>query len=306
MFPYIGGKKVHSRWIDPLFPDNFTTYVEVFGGAMWMYWMSEKTATTNVYNDFNRHLVNVFECSRNPQKYLSVLQSYYSDVGSAQRFEQYRDEVFSVYSQKFTIPDYDLAAKYMLLQTQMFSGGKGLHERSKIYHNPKYKSKYYTYVEKFTQPKYLNKLSKLQTENLDCRAVIQKYDSSDTFFYIDPPYFNMEDYYTKNSFARKDHIELLTQMASMQGKFALSYYYFKELEDILPRDKFHWHEQVTFSVNGLTKVENATRKDGGRATGIRTQRTELLILNYTPPQPKVINTNTRVKFVNMDLFDFES
>ena len=37
MFPYIGGKKHHSRWIDPLFPSESKTYVEVFGGAMWCY-----------------------------------------------------------------------------------------------------------------------------------------------------------------------------------------------------------------------------------------------------------------------------
>ena len=61
MVPYIGGKKQHSKWIDPLFPTDFSTYVEVFGGAMWMYWQSAKTPVqTNVYNDFNRKLMYFF------------------------------------------------------------------------------------------------------------------------------------------------------------------------------------------------------------------------------------------------------
>ena len=294
---------MHAGWINPLFPTDFTTYVEVFGGAMWMYWMSDKTpVATNVYNDYNRHLVNVFECSRNPDQYLPVLQSYYQDVGNAQKFEQYRDEVFQRYATQFAIPDYNLAAKYMLLQTQMFSGGKGLHERSKIYVNPRYKSKYYTYAEKFTQPKYLKKLATLQTENLDCRAVINKYDGPQTFFYVDPPYYNMEDYYTKNSFARDDHIELLTLMSGMQGRFALSYYYFPELEQIMPRDRFYWHEQQTYSINGLTRVADARRKDGTVAAGIRTQRTEVLILNYTP---QLIENRNTVDLANTGLFEFQ-
>ena len=306
MFPYIGGKKQHSKWIDPLFPTDFSTYVEVFGGAMWMYWQSAKTPVqTNVYNDFNRNLVNVFLCSSNdPQRFNQVLKSYYGDVGNAQKFEQYRDEIFKIYNTQFAIPDYDLAAKYMFLQTQFFTGGQGLHEKTKIYHNPKYKSKFYTYTEKFEQKKYLDKLSVLQTENMDCRDVIRKYDSSDTFFYIDPPYFNLEDYYTKNSFGRDDHIELLTQMSTMKGKFALSYYYFKELEDIMPRDKFHWHEQVTYSNNGLTKVDGAKTKDGKQAKGIRTERVEVLILNYTPPTTSAIITKSKASLADTSLFEF--
>lgn len=300
MFSYIGGKKMHAKWIDPLFPRDFSSYVEVFGGAMWMYWMSKKTpVTTNVYNDFNRHLVNVFECSRNPDTYLSVLKSYYPDVDDAVKFEQYRDEVFQKYHTQFTIPDYNLAAKYMLLQTQMFSGGKGLHERSKIYCNPRYKSKYYTYVEKFSQQKYLKKLASLETENLDCRAVIAKWDSPDTFFYVDPPYYNMENYYTKNSFGREDHIELLTLLSRIQGKFALSYYYFPDLENILPRNSFHWHEEQTYSINGLTRVSGAHRKDGTDAVGVRTERTEVLIMNYVP-EPVINKTH----LVDTNLFEF--
>jgi DNA adenine methylase len=140
---------------------------------------------------------------------------------------------------------------------------------------------------------------------MDCRDVIRKYDSSDSFFYVDPPYFNLEDYYTKNSFGRNDHIELLTQMSTMKGKFALSYYYFKELEDIMPRDKFHWHEQVTYSNNGLTKVDGAVRKDGKQAKGIRTERVEVLILNYTPTSQCDIITKLKVNLADTNLFEFE-
>lgn len=305
MFPYIGGKKQHSKWIDPLFPTNFKTYVEVFGGAFWMYWMSKKTPVqTNVYNDFNRHLFNVFTCaSTDPTRFELALKNLYPSVGNAAVFEQFRDQIFQVYNTNFTTPDYDLAAKYMFLQTQFFTGGLGLHEKTKIYSNPKYKSKFYTYTEKFSQKHYLDRLSVMSTENMDCRAVITKYDSEDTFFYIDPPYFNLEDYYTKNSFGREDHIELLTQMSTMKGKFALSYYYFKELEDIMPRDKFYWHEQITYSNNGLTKVEGAVRKDGKSAKGIRPERVEVLILNYQPPVI-VPAVSKRKKIIESNLFTF--
>lgn len=300
MMPYIGGKKMHARWIDPLFPTGFQTYVEVFGGAMWMYWMSDKTPVQrNIYNDFNRHLYNVFTCaSTDPVQFHQALKQY--QPGDAQLFEQFRDQIFSMPATAWPTPDYDLAARYMYLQTQFFTGGQGLHPRVKIYHNPRYKSKYITYLEKFTQPHYLHRLSKLSTENQDCRDLIRQYDSPQTFFYIDPPYFNLEDYYTNNSFGRQDHIELLTLLTQIQGRFALSYYYFDVLEQLLPRTRYVWHEQVTYTNNGLKRVSDAVTKTGRAAKGIRPQRTEVLIMNYQP----TVTVPLPLQLANPELFEF--
>lgn len=309
MFPYIGGKKSHTSWIDPLINiDNCDTYIEVFGGAMWVYWQSKKTPlTTNVYNDFNRDLCNVMSCSStDSKKFETELLALYPNMGDAKKYEEFRDEIFSTYN-NFTAPDYTRAAKYMFLQTQMFAGGNGLHEKTKIYVAPNYKNKFKTYVEKFQQPKYLNKLNVLSAENMDCRDLIKKYDSPTAFFYIDPPYFKLEDYYTKNEFGFNDHIELLNVMKSAKGKWALSYYYFKELEELLPRDQYYWHEEKTISINGLTKVKDAKRADGQDAKGIRTERIEVLILNYQPkpPEPVVKKTKKTKKILENDLFVFE-
>jgi len=295
MWPYIGGKKMHAKWINPMFPKEFDTYVEVFGGANWMYFMSDKTPVeTNVYNDWNRDLYNVFECScSDPERFERELKALYPIVGDADKFIEFRDEVFDDFN-TFNTPDYERAAKYMFLQTQYFTGGKGLTEKTKIYHNPKYKSKFLTYTEKFQQTHYLDKLRRLQSENMDCRDVIRKYDSENSFFYIDPPYFNLEDYYTKTTFGYDDHIELLKQLHGIEGKFALSYYYFEELEQILPRDKFFWHEEKTYTNNGLKRMDNITSKDGKPAKGIRPERVELLIMNYVPSNITI----------NTELFDF--
>ena len=267
MFAYMGGKKVHSKWISPWIPSDFKTYVEVFGGAMWVYWMSDKVPVeTNVYNDFNRHLYNIFHCaSSDPHHFREVLESYIGDIGNDELFEEYKTDVFDVFDTEFIVPDFPLAAKYILLQTQTFAGNTNLTKDSKIYKSPDPKHKFVTYLEKFSQSNYLKKLERLSVENMDCRELIKKYDSEDTFFYIDPPYYNMESYYTSHAFGHDDHIELLELLKTTKGRWALSYYFFDDLVKLLPRNEYEWHHERTYSVNARTS---------------ESVRIELLIMNY--------------------------
>ena len=267
----MGGKSLHASWISPYIPSNIKTYVEVFGGAMWVYWESNKVPVeTNVYNDFNRHLVNVYACgSSDPAQFKETLETYYGDMHNPELFIEYRDEVFGIYGTDFVMPDYSLAAKYMLLQLQTYVGGNNLTKDSKIYIETKHKPKFHIFTEKFSARKYLKKLERLTVENMDCREVINKYDSESTFFYIDPPYYDLgEKYYTEASFTHDDHVELLELMKQIKGRWALSYYPFDLLEEILPRDQYTWHEEKTYS-------NNSPSEERGKV-----ERTELLMMIY--------------------------
>ena len=271
MFAYMGGKKLHSKWISPYIPSDFKTYVEVFGGAMWIYWESDKTPVkTNIYNDVNPHLANIFHCAAtNPEHYKGVLATYVSDIFNEEMFKKYLAEIFGMSLQEELSmkrrPNYAMAAKYMLCQLQTFAGNTNLREDTKIYRSPDPKHKFITYIEKFDQSKYLKKLDRLSVENMDCRELIKKYDSKDTFFYIDPPYYDMESYYTSDDFGHDDHMELCEMLKTTKGKWALSYYFFDELGTLFPRNKYVWHHEKTYSVNARTT---------------EAVRIELLIMNY--------------------------
>jgi len=75
----------------------------------------------------------------------------------------------------------------------------------------------------------------------------------------------MESYYTSHDFGHDDHVELCELLKTTKGRWALSYYFFDDLPSLLPRNKYKWHYEKTYSVNA--RVSTA-------------ERIELLIMNY--------------------------
>ena len=46
-------------------------------------------------------------------------------------------------------------------------------------------------------------------------------ENNDTYFYVDPPYWKTENYYSLHEFDRDDHKKLCDQLKNIQGKFSL-------------------------------------------------------------------------------------
>ena len=245
MFSYIGGKKFQAKWIANHFPKH-DTYVEPFGGAFWVYLISNINANKNVYNDYNRYISNIFYCIKH------------------HREEFYKELIPLTY--QLELGNIETAATYIYLQTQTFSGSN-LEKATFMDLKGKYKSKYEQFFEKLVNPKYIVKLNNISdVENLSYENCIKKYDSKNTLFYCDPPYFKMEDYYIKE-FGRDEHLKLANTLKSIKGKFVLSYYDFPELSKWFPKSKFNW-KQKEFNKSNSTKKSKASKGN------------EILILNY--------------------------
>jgi DNA adenine methylase len=279
MLSYIGGKSKIGKWIVDLYPKDMETYVETFGGMFWCYFNMDLSQYPNlkrvVYNDFNPLNYNLFKCVQNPSELQRALDSInVQQLGISPtpdifrtRFQEYQNEIFS---SGFTInyPDYEVAAKYVYVVTQVFSGSKP-ETSSFIDLKGKYRSKYLSFRDKLSNPKWLENFLRItNVENMDFQQVIEKYDSPSTYIYLDPPYWKTENYYSNHDFDRDDHERLANTLRAVQSKFSLSYYDFDLLNTWYPQNQYRW-EKKKFA-------KAAAAKKGVK----QNLAEELLILNY--------------------------
>jgi DNA adenine methylase len=279
MLSYIGGKSKIGKWITPFYPTDMETYVETFGGMFWCFYNMDLEKYPNlktiVYNDFNPLNYNLFKCLENPTELLKVVNSIPCQEKGVDNTPELYKILFgnfqqSLFSGELVIksPDYMVAAQYAYILTQVFSGSKP-ESSSFIDLKGKYKSKYLTFRDKLANPKWVEKFLKItKVENLDFETVIQKYDSESTYFYLDPPYWKTENYYSNHDFDRKDHERLARTLHQVKGKFSLSYYEFDLLREWFPQPQYRWESKEFVKAAAATKGK--TQNKG----------TELLILNY--------------------------
>jgi DNA adenine methylase len=279
MLSYIGGKSKIGKWIVPFYDKNMETYVETFGGMYWCFFNMDLKQFPNlkkvVYNDFNPLNYNLFKCIQNSEELLKAINDIECQQVGVEITPPHLKEMFisfqaEIFAEDFRVNpgDYVVAAKYVYILTQVFSGSKP-EKSSFIDLKGKYKSKYLTFRDKLSKPDWVEHFLLItHVENMDFADVITKYDSPTTYFYVDPPYWKTENYYSNHDFDRNDHERLANSLKSIEGKFSLSYYDFPLLSEWFPKDQYVWD---------MKQFAKAAAAKKGKT---QTMGEELLIMNY--------------------------
>ncbi|WP_312692845.1 DNA adenine methylase [Caproiciproducens sp.] len=284
---WVGGKKALRDIIYSLFPKDFGSYIEVFGGGGWvLFGKPPEPKCKEVYNDYNSNLANLFYCVK--QRTLGFLKELgFLPLNS-------RDEFYVLrcffekgeFDTGFLQEELNLAQVY-LPPPEFSEIEKILLERaepSDVWRAAAFfKLIRYSYGSGCTsygcQPFDIKKvffliweaarrLADTVVENKDFEALIGQYDRDDAFFYCDPPYYMTEGHYAVE-FKRSDHKRLQDMLAASHGKWMVSY---NDCEFI--REMYSG-----YYITSVTRINNlAQRYDGG------CEYPEVIITNYDPKE----------------------
>ncbi|MGP8216480.1 MAG: DNA adenine methylase [Bacteroidia bacterium] len=249
---YYGGKQRLVKELLQLIP-NHGLYCEPFmgGGALFF---AKEPSKAEIINDLNGNVTNFY----------SVAQSQFTELKKLVNGTLHSREIHTKAREIYNKPaQYDTITRawaFWVLTNQGFAGKIGSWALSR---DGKTGKTLANKREGFTI-QYAERLKRTQIENKDALEIIKQYDSSETFFYLDPPYQNSDCGHYKG-YTETDYKNLLDSLISIKGKFLLSSYPSGILNEYIKQYRWQYKEiQQKISVTRLTKK----------------QKTEALVWNY--------------------------
>ena len=224
LIPYLGEKSKFASFITPNIPTDISTYVEPFGGMFGVFFSLDFSKFRNVnfiYNEINYLNYNLFDLLRYDIRFIEIIKGIKVDK---ERYQKALREIFTE-TDRMTF-----AINWLIVLTCSSPNEIGKDSWRGDTEFEVFKLKWKAY-----EP-HLNKISEIL--NSDYKEVISKYDSPETFFYLDPPYMDREKYYINHDFSEKSHYELSSILNNIKGRFALSYYYFDGIKELYPNCRF--------------------------------------------------------------------
>ena len=246
----VGGKSRLAKIIIDCFPSH-TCYVEAFAGGAQVFF-HKQPSKVEVLNDLDGELVNFYR----------VCQSHADELVRCLRYHLTARRWYDLLIQTdpSTLTDIQRAVRYFYIRKTSF-GGRVLKPTFGycLTGQPRFRPARIPDIIAAAH----QRLQNVQVESLPYQQIIKRYDSGQTLFYFDPPYWGLP-YYNFN-FTESDFSEFARLLRGLDGQFVLS---LNDTPEV--RKLFHGFH--------IAKVELAY----SCARHNRKHQSELLITNFTP------------------------
>lgn len=268
---WAGGKRSIVNKLIELSPHEFNTYYEPFiGGGAMLFELSPKKA---VINDYNRELMNVYQCIKDENKF--TLMSSELNKHEKNHSEEYYYQIRDIDKDKNKLKrlaDYKRAARTIYLNKACFNGLYRVNSKNQFNVPSGKKSKINTYdgINLGIIYSFLN-LNDIKILSTDYEEAVKDAKKGD-FIYFDPPYdsdtttFNN---YTDNGFGKEEQKRLFKVFCDLDQRgcyVMLSNYNTILIRELYQNYNFHYVE---------------TQRNIGAKAKDRKMVEEVIITNYS-------------------------
>lgn len=209
---YLGGKRrLANTIIERVAAVPHRTYVEPFIGMGGVFLRRPFRARAEVINDLSKDVSGLFRIlQRHYQAFLDMLRWQVSSRAEFERLTSVDPD---------TLTDLERAARFIYLQHLAF-GGRIVGRSFGV--SPSKPGRFdMSKIAPLLEDAH-ERLSGVVIERLNYGELIPRYDSPETLFYLDPPYWECERYYGAGVFAREDFERLAELLAGIKGRFIMS------------------------------------------------------------------------------------
>lgn len=210
--PWLGGKRnLAKRICARIDATPCHTYAEPFVGMGGIFLRRSVRPRAEVINDKGRDIANLFR----------ILQRHYVQFLDVLRFGLTTRAEFErlVAVDPDTLTDLERAARFLYLQRTAFGGKVSGRNFGVSPHRPGRFN--LSTLEPMLEDVH-GRLSGVVIECLDYSLFLDRYDTPDTLFYLDPPYWGCESDYGKTLFSRDEFSRLADQLRGLTGRWILS------------------------------------------------------------------------------------
>ncbi len=235
-FPWLGGKGWLAQKIADRLPRK-SCYVEPFAGAAAML-LALPPSPVEVLNDRNRDLIGFYRVMQDNRLRTDLLDRLQWTPYARDEYARALDLLNSSEDDPIT-----RAWAFFLVSNASFSGGgqSGLTEKRFATSTQRSQGRRMNYhIEGL--PALAQRLKNVVIENRDAINLLDQYDSPDTLFFLDPPYYpdtrNIHHERSRGTYAGGEmdavqHLELLAMCRQLKGFVALCGYAHDDYDDAL-------------------------------------------------------------------------
>jgi DNA adenine methylase len=248
LFPRMGGKSRLVKVIEPLIPRDIKVYVEPFVGGGSIFLSRDQWAPVEVINDLDRSVFQIWKGAQIVKP--EAVDEFDYNIGKKAWLKLKKES-----DENRSDSPANILYREFIISYRSYRSRRGSYWYDPNKNGENFKKRF---------PEIQQRIEKVRIHNQDFRKIIDRYDGPGTFFYLDPPYSQLDPSwgYRENSITNKEILEVLKKI---KGRFLMSY------DDTLENRKLFkdFHRKVVMT------------RYGGSGIGTFEKR-ELLIANYKP------------------------